>query len=412
MIYDALIIGAGPSGATAALLLAQAGWSVAIVEKTDFPRRKVCGEFVSATNLPLLQQIGLADTFLKAAGPDVQRVGIFARDDTIVSRLPEGLPSAQCGRALRRDHLDALLLDRALQAGVQRWQPWTVREVHAAKNGYRCTITADRRSEELSAHVVIAAHGSWERSAIFVPRKLHEPSDLLAFKARFIDCELPAGLMPLLVFPGGYGGMVASDAGRVTLSFCIRRDQLQQCRERAPRAAAHAALRHIKDSCAGVRDAMKHARIDGAWLSAGPIRPGIRSCYTHGVFRIGNAAGEAHPIVAEGISMAMQSAWLLCRHLIAHQSSMADERSRASVGRDYSKGWTTSFAGRIRAASLFARLMMRTRTADPATALLRIFPDMLTFAARLSGKTRFVVTAPHQARAPSVALPTRNEGYS
>ena len=56
-LFDAIIIGAGPAGATLACLLSQAGWSVAIVEKKNFPRRKVCGEFISATSLPLLQKI-------------------------------------------------------------------------------------------------------------------------------------------------------------------------------------------------------------------------------------------------------------------------------------------------------------------------------------------------------------------
>src|SRR5262245_14089568 len=51
---DALIVGAGPAGSAAALLLARAGWSVALIEKAEFPRRKVCGEFISATSLPLL----------------------------------------------------------------------------------------------------------------------------------------------------------------------------------------------------------------------------------------------------------------------------------------------------------------------------------------------------------------------
>ena len=41
--FDAIIIGAGVAGSTAAILLARAGWSVALVEKQHFPRRKVCG---------------------------------------------------------------------------------------------------------------------------------------------------------------------------------------------------------------------------------------------------------------------------------------------------------------------------------------------------------------------------------
>ncbi len=46
--YDALVIGGGPAGAVSALLLARAGWNVAVVEKERFPRGKVCGEFISA----------------------------------------------------------------------------------------------------------------------------------------------------------------------------------------------------------------------------------------------------------------------------------------------------------------------------------------------------------------------------
>ena len=56
---------------------------------------------------------------------------------------------------------------------------------------------------------LIAAHGSWERSTLpTLPARPHQASDLLAFKAHFDDCDLPPDLMPLLAFPGGYGGMV------------------------------------------------------------------------------------------------------------------------------------------------------------------------------------------------------------
>src|SRR4029453_12738947 len=49
--YDAIIVGAGPAGSTAAILLASAGWSVALIEKQSFPRRKVCGACIGAGNL-------------------------------------------------------------------------------------------------------------------------------------------------------------------------------------------------------------------------------------------------------------------------------------------------------------------------------------------------------------------------
>src|ERR1700683_2580756 len=131
--------------------------------------------------------------------------------------------------------------------------------------------------------------------------------------------------MPLIAFPGGYGGMVHSDGGRVSLSCCVRRDRLGGLRAgHSSDAAGDAVLSHILDSCRGVRDALEAARRDGPWLAAGPLRPGIRVRGNGGICAVGNAAGEAHPVVAEGISMAMQSAWLLTRRLIARGPNHSD----------------------------------------------------------------------------------------
>ncbi|MCE9545679.1 MAG: FAD-dependent oxidoreductase, partial [Planctomycetia bacterium] len=74
---DAVVIGGGPAGATTALLLAQAGWSVTLLERKRFPRPKVCGEYLSGTNWRLLEALGVADDFSELAGPEVQRVGLF-----------------------------------------------------------------------------------------------------------------------------------------------------------------------------------------------------------------------------------------------------------------------------------------------------------------------------------------------
>ena len=125
--------------------------------------------------------------------------------------------------------------------------------------------------------LIIAAHGSWE-SGSMPTQDLRRPpraSDLFAFKAHFCNSTLPPDLMPLLAFPGGYGGMVHTDRGRVSLSCCIRRDRLEQCRRQWPRArAGEAVLAHIESSCRGVVLALSSAQRDGAWLSSGPLVPG------------------------------------------------------------------------------------------------------------------------------------------
>ena len=133
---------------------------------------------------------------------------------------------------------------------------------------------------------------------------------------------------------------------------------------------------------------MSRARLDRSWLAAGPINPGMRKPNADGLFLVGNLAGEAHPIVAEGISLAIQSAWLLCRRLIARQDEVTAGRAIAETGEDYAAEWRMLFAGRIRAAAWFAYLAMRPSAVTALLPLLARFPGLLTFGAELSGKTK------------------------
>ena len=398
--FDAIIVGGGPAGSTTAIRLAQAGWSVALMEKYSFPRRKVCGECISATNLPLLHALGIGAAFDALAGPEIREVGLFAGDEVLTAPLPAFAAPHPWGRALGREHLDTLLLVRAAEAGATVLQPCTVKRI--ARDGalHVCHVTdADGKTTTMNAPVLIAAHGSWEPDPSLADK--HRPqraSDLFAFKANFRNARLAQGLLPVLAFAGGYGGIVFGDHGRTTLAFCIRRDALRASRARMPGVrAAHAALAHVEASCSGVRDALQDAELEASWLSVGPIQPGIRAPWRDdGVFAVGNVAGEAHPILGEGMSMAIQSAWLLCDRLIPRREALlardADtSRAHAEVGRDYAKAWRRSFVRRIRFASAFAHLAMRPRTSAVLLPLLQHWPGLLAAGARVGGKVRQVV---------------------
>ena len=161
--YDAIIVGAGPAGSTAAILLAAAKWSVALIEKQPFPRRKVCGACISATNLPVLATLGIGDEFAQRAGPELREVALYCGDRVVQAPLP-AMPDARhpWGRALGRETFDLLLLERACEVGVNIWQPWTVRAIDGSVGAYRCAIEARPAVTELRAPVVIMANGSWE----------------------------------------------------------------------------------------------------------------------------------------------------------------------------------------------------------------------------------------------------------
>ena len=245
----------------------------------------------------------------------------------------------------------------------------------------------------LRAAVLIDAHGSWEALPAARARhsRVHQPSDLLAFKANFRQVRLAKGLLPVLAFHGGYGGMVRADGGLTTLACCIRRDRLEACRRISPgRSAGEVIEALLKEQCAGVRTALQGATREGVWLAAGPLDTGIHLRPGDDMFRIGNAAGEAHPIIGEGMSMALQSAWLLCAQLLHANPGqrLADPLWQRQQARKYGAQWRLAFAPRLRLAAVLAHVAMRPLLAEPMLALVQRWPGLLTLGAAWGGKTR------------------------
>jgi flavin-dependent dehydrogenase len=101
------------------------------------------------------------------------------------------------------------------------------------------------------------------------------------------------------------------------------------------------------------------------------------------VFFTGNLAAEAHPIIAEGISMAIQSSVMLARLLVANGRPASEFRE---VSEAYQNAWLASFGFRVRAASVFARLAAKGWTRELGAPIFERFPALLTLGARHAGK--------------------------
>jgi len=395
---DALVIGAGPAGSATAILLAQAGWRVLLVEQHAFPRQKVCGECISAGSLALLDALGIGGEFRRVAGPELTRVGWIGSRHTIEADFPRCHGGTYAyGRALGRDVLDALLLARASAVGVTVMQPARVEHLRGGPGNFLCDIVGPGRENRRTraVHAVIDAHGSWQagprieaddvrRAPSRAPRR---DSDLFAFKARYRNSGLAGGLLPVVAFDGGYGGLVVAEGGLTTLACCIRRDALRACRTALPGASAGEAVsQHLCRSCPELRGYIDIGQIDGSWLGVGPIRPGIRVADRIDLFRVGNAAGETHPLIGEGISMALQSAFLLAGQLSGHAAAALGRCSTETLNRRYAAAWRARFAPRLGVAKAYAHAAMRPAVALPLQALLTSWPSLLTRAARWAGK--------------------------
>jgi flavin-dependent dehydrogenase len=410
--YDAIVIGAGPAGSSAAILLARAGRSVALLEAHAFPRRKVCGECIAAGNLPLLEALGLGTALLRRAGPELRRVALWCAEERIEAALPAYADGDHpWGCTVGREHLDLLLLEQARATGAVVLQPCRALAIRAEAQAASHLVDVDDGGVRVSlrAPVIIRAHGSWQPPPAGSERWSRErrSGDLLGFKASFRNAGLEDGLLPVLGFAGGYGGMVVGGDGLTTLACCIRRERLAACRRggAAGAGAGEAVEALLRRECRGVREALAQATRVGPWLAAGPIRPGVRlgglASGCGSVFRIGNAAGEVHPIIGEGISMALQSAWLLCEELngspAAFRADARGELRRRQIQERYAARWRAHFRGRMRLAACLAHAAMRPSIAAPLLPLLRRTPALLGIAARMSGKTRCAVTFPDQA---------------
>jgi flavin-dependent dehydrogenase len=350
-MLDVLIIGGGPAGASAALLLARAGRSVAVVEKSAFPRRKVCGEYIAAPAASFLRSAGLA------LDGQMRKIALWAGERVIEARLP-----APYASTLAREELDTRLLECAARAGAVVFQPLKALSLERIPHGFICHTS----SNSLHARTVVAAHGSWEPGQLPTQerRPTPQPADLLAFKAHFCGAAFSSDTIALAPFPGGYGGLLMLGGGRATYACCLRRDALE-ARRRPGLSAGESVFRHALQASAGLREALADARRDGAWLASGPLRAGVRASYRDGIFAVGNAAGEVHPVVGQGIGLAIQSAQLLLETM--------------SAPAEYARRCRRLYARALWPSALIARLVPQAR-----------MPWVLTLGARLASDRRSI----------------------
>ncbi len=196
-IFDLAVIGAGPAGALAAALAADAGFSTVIVEQKTLPRQKICGGFISERALTLLP----ADYKLKGLEAKViNKIAIF-KGNTAYRYNSE----CQLGVVVKRKDFDCCLTRYACEKGselIERWPIARVVKTGAGENDdylYSLEDAGNHRNHLLSRFVIVADGAAGHCS---LPDELRSNRTLLRGwgLTRFVQCEAEAAEAGTLKF--------------------------------------------------------------------------------------------------------------------------------------------------------------------------------------------------------------------
>jgi geranylgeranyl reductase family protein len=308
---DAVVVGAGPAGSTAALVLARGGARVALVDKATFGRDKACGDLVGPRALALLVSLGLAPPAGREVGAMVV-VGPTGRRVLLPARAGRTYPDH--GVAVTRLRFDAWLRATAIAAGVE---PVTGR-VGAVRAG---SVELDD-GRRLAADVVVGADGA--TSVVASAAGLVDPGAVLwgfaqrAYVAQYVDRPIIAlwDEGPGRGFPG-YGWLFPGEAGAANVGLGLGLG--------ADRTAAARAVARFDGFCdhlrrLGLLSAPVEGRRLGGWLKMGMV--GTVAARGR-IFLVGDAAGLVNPLQGEGIAPAMTSAAAAAEAILAGPGSAA-----------------------------------------------------------------------------------------
>ena len=373
-VVDVIVVGAGPAGAATAILLAERGWSVALLDKAAFPRPKICGEYLSPEASRILDRLGVLKTVDQAGAQPLRGMRIVAPDGTVL----EGVyPTTGPWRGYRdhalavpREKLDSILVERAKSFPVD------VRERHRVtglltENESIAGVRAqdeDGRELELRARLVVGADG---RSSVVAsslglvrPHPLrrmalvqHVALEGLGDRGEiFIDPPDYAILNPVLPGLVNLGLVVplahaAPWSGRLETFFRARLKQ----------------LRHLAPRLAGMEPA-------GRLMAMGPLAYRVGEPRVDGVLLAGDAAGFYDPFTGEGLFTALRSAELLAD--TAHSALTLGDLSAAALA-PYARARNRELAAKSRVTRGIQLLIARRGLANVAAHALARRPALL-----------------------------------
>ncbi len=357
---EVLIIGGGLAGLTAAIHLSKIGLQVTVIEKNEFPKHKVCGEYISNEVLPYLNWLNLNITDLNPTNI-TQLEFSTASGKTIKSVLPLG------GFGISRFALDEYLYKKALENGCKILQD-NVENIQFEDNQF---IVTTAKKTILKSEIVIGAFG--KRSNIdqklnrdFIQKK----SYWLAVKAHYSG-DFPNNRVGLHNFKGGYCGVSKVEKDIINICYLADYETFKR-------------FKNIEEYQKSVVSENPHLKVIFEKskllfekpLTISQISFDKKQAVENHILMIGDTAGLIHPLCGNGMAMAVHSAKIVSELVEKYYTN--EIKSRNELEEKYIQEWNFNFKKRLKMGRLLSNLLQKQKLSAVLMRILIIFPFLLS----------------------------------
>jgi geranylgeranyl reductase family protein len=320
--FDIIIVGGGPAGSACGTLFARAGLQVLLLEKTKFPREKICGACVNPRAWQYFEHLGVADE-LRSHSPN--RIDSFRVTDTLGRSFAGQIPSTEQHPffSLSRARLDAILLQQAKNSGAVVLEETAVVDIR--RNGHWEVVARQHdRLETYKCEILVGADG---RNSI-VARKTPEFS-LSSSGVRIRESDDRVGVqwhaahqlqfdrsVQLFLFDSGYAGFVNLDSRTANIALVTSAQTARLAKDDFEDFLEQTLGRNPV-----TRELFKTLQPVGEIHMAATITPRTQQSSHADAFLIGDSRQTVEPFTGEGILFALQDAWIAARTILARYNS-------------------------------------------------------------------------------------------
>jgi menaquinone-9 beta-reductase len=388
---DVIVVGAGPSGATTAYYLAQAGLNVLLLEKARFPREKVCGDGLTPRAVKTLVAMGV-DVSQESGW--LRNKGLRVIGGGLRLELPWPDLGSYPGYGLVRPRtaLDETLARRAQAAGARLMEGVTVTGPVLNSDGTVAGVTAraeengDRDSERTyRSRVVVAADGNSSRLSVSMGLRKRDDRPLgvavrTYYRSPRHDDDYLESWLDLWdgdrLLPG-YGWIFGMGDGTSNVGLGLLNTSAA-FGNTDYRALLRRWLKSMPEEW-GYTEENRTEPVRGAALPMGFNRT---PHYHRGLLLTGDAAGMVNPFNGEGIAYAMESGEILAR-VIAQALARPTRVETERVLRGYPRALQEAYGGYYTLGRVFVQLIGHPQLMRFATRHGMARPAMMRFALKL-----------------------------